>query len=127
MMQPADLVVFAALAVVLFAAGHVLTRKRRGASGAFAGVMPGDMQSLNEAAEATYRIARDEGMPLAVVAVRDGNAVGFFARSIVSVVGAWRKNAAGGFEAAPGDADAQSLYIRRGDIETYLRWARTVK
>jgi hypothetical protein len=125
MIQTADLVVFAALGVVLLAAGRVLTRKGRATW--FAGGRPRDMQSLNEAAEASYKAARDESMALATVAVREGNPLGFFARSIVSVVGAWRKNGTGGFEAAKGDGDAQSLYIRRRDIKSYLRWARTVK
>ena len=85
------------------------------------------MQPLIEAAETANKIARDERMALAVVAERSGNAVAWFARSIASVVSTWRQKDAGGFEAAKGDADPQSLYIRRGDIDSYLRWARTVK
>ncbi|HEY2068941.1 MAG TPA: hypothetical protein VGG48_05255 [Rhizomicrobium sp.] len=85
------------------------------------------MQPLIEAAEAASKIAHDERMALAVVAERSGDAVTWFARNIASVVGAWRKNEGGDFEAAKGDGDIQSLYIRRGDLESYLRWARTVQ
>jgi hypothetical protein len=85
------------------------------------------MQPLIEAAEAVSKIARDERMALAVVAERSGDAVAWFVLSMTSVVGAWQKSDGGGFEAAKGDGDAQSLYIRRKDIDSYLRWARTVK
>ncbi len=85
------------------------------------------MQPLIEAAETANKIAHDERMALAVVADRSGDAVAWFAHNITSVVGAWRKNDGGGFEPVQGDADVQSLYIRRGDIDSYLRWARTVK
>lgn len=127
MMQTTALILFGAIAVLLFAVGHFLARKRGAVRAPFAGGRPDDMQPLIEAAETANKIARDERMALAVVAERSRDAIAFFARSIASVVGAWRKNDAGGFDAAKGDADPQSLYIRRGDIESYLRWARTVK
>ena len=127
MTQAAPLILFGVIAVLLFAAGHLLARKRRAASASIAGGRPDSMQPLIEAAETASKIARDERMALAVVAERSGNAIVWFAKSIASVVGAWRKNGSGGFESAKGDADAQSLYIRRGDIDSYLRWARTVK
>jgi len=85
------------------------------------------METLVDAAKSVLETARKERMALAVVAERSGDALAFFARSIANVVGAWRKNDAGGFDAAKDDGDVQSLYIRRGDIESYLRWARTVK
>ncbi len=127
MTQTAALIWFGVLAVLLFATGHLLARKRRAVPASIAGGRPDSMQPLIEAAQAVNKIARDERMALAVVAERSGDAVAFFARSIASVVGAWRKNEAGGFDAATGDEDAQSLYIRRGGIDSYLRWARTVK
>jgi hypothetical protein len=127
MTQTAALIWFGVLAVLLFATGHLLARKRRAVPASIAGGRPDSMQPLIEAAQAANKIARDERMALAVVAERSGDAVAFFARSIASVVGAWRKNEAGGFDAATGDEDVQSLYIRRGDIDSYLRWARTVK
>ncbi|HEY2033900.1 MAG TPA: hypothetical protein VGH02_09470 [Rhizomicrobium sp.] len=125
MTQSADLILFGVIAVALFAAGHLLARKRRAAH--FAGGRPDDMLSLNEAAEAVCKAARDERMPLAVVAERNGNPLMFFARSIASVISTWKQNGAGGFNDAKGDGDTQSLYIRRRDIGSYLRWARTVK
>jgi hypothetical protein len=86
------------------------------------------MESLLDAAKSVMETARKERMALAVVAERSGDAIAFFARSLIDIVGAWRKNTAGGFAAASkDDADLQSLYIRREDIESYLRWARTVK
>ncbi|HEY8950383.1 MAG TPA: hypothetical protein VIM56_15970 [Rhizomicrobium sp.] len=127
MTQSAALIWFGVIAVLLFATGHLLARKRRAVPASIAGGRPDSMQPLIEAAEAAHKIARDERMALAVVAERSGDPVAFFMRSIASVVGAWRKNDSGGFEAAKGDEDAQSLYIRRGDIDSYLRWARTVK
>ncbi len=127
MTQTAALIWFGVLAVLLFATGHLLARKRRAVPASIAGGTPDSMQPLIEAAQAVNKIARDERMALAVMAERSGDPVAFFARSIASVVGAWRKNEAGGFDAATGDEDVQSLYIRRGDIDSYLRWARTVK
>ncbi|MGN6516676.1 MAG: hypothetical protein ACTHLR_12655 [Rhizomicrobium sp.] len=127
MTQYTALIWFGVIAVLLFGAGHLLARKRRASSASIAGGRPDSMQPLIEAAETANKIARDERMALAVVAERSGNAVAWFARSIASVVSTWRQKDAGGFEAAKGDADPQSLYIRRGDIDSYLRWARTVK
>jgi hypothetical protein len=122
-MQPAALIWFGVLAVLLFATGHLLARKRNTVPASIAE----GMQRLIDAAETASKIARDERVALAAVAERSGDPAAFFARSIVSVVGAWRKNETGGFDAATGDEDVQSLYIRHGDIDTYLRWARTVK
>jgi hypothetical protein len=127
MTQSAALIWFGVLAVLLFATGHVLARKRRAVPASIAGERPDSMQPLIEAAEAADKIAHDERLALAVMAERSGDAVAWFARSIASVVGAWRKDDTGGFEAAKGDGDIQSLYIRHGDIDSYLRWARTVK
>lgn len=84
------------------------------------------MQLLIEAAAAVNKIARDERMALAVVAERSGDAVAWFAQNMASIVGAWRKNDSGDFEAAKGDGDIQSLYIRHQDVDAYLRWARDV-
>jgi hypothetical protein len=127
MTQSALLIWFGVIAVLLFATGHVLAQKRRAVPASIAGSGADGMQPLIEAAEAANKIAHDERMALAVVAERSGDAVAWFARSIASVVGAWEKAGTGGFQAAKGDGDIQSLYIRRGDIDSYLRWARTVK
>ena len=85
------------------------------------------MESLFDAAKSVTETARKERLPLAVVAEREGDVLGFFARNIARVVGVWRKKDGGDYEPAKGDGDPQSLYIRPGDIESYLRWARTVK
>lgn len=85
------------------------------------------MIPLIEAAAEICETARREKLALAVAAERSGDAIAWFARNIPSIVGTWRKNDAGDFEAAQGDGNEQSLYIRRADIDTYLRWARTVK
>jgi hypothetical protein len=127
MTQTAALVWFGVLAVLLFATGHLLARKRRALPASIAGGRPDSMLPLIESAEMINKVAREERMALAVVAERSGDAIAWFAQSIASVIGAWRKNDRGGFEAAQGDADLQSLYIRREDIDSYLRWARTVK
>jgi hypothetical protein len=127
MTQSAALIWFGVIAVLLFATGHMLARRRRAARALIAEGRPENMQPLIQAAEAVNKIARDERMALAVVAERGGDAIDWFAHNMVSIVGAWRKNDTGGFEAATSDADVQSLYIRSRDVDSYLRWARAVQ
>lgn len=126
MMQPAALFLFGVIAVFLFVVGHVLARKRHAAPASIADGRPDNMRPLIEAAGAVNKIAQDERMALAVLAGRSGDAVVWFARNMTSIVGAWRKNGSGNFEATKDDGDIQSLYIRRKDIDAYLRWARDV-
>jgi hypothetical protein len=114
MTQSAALIWFGVLAVLLFATGHVLARKRRAVPASIAGERPDSMQPLIEAAEAADKIAHDERLALAVMAERSGDAVAWFARSIASVVGAWRKDDTGGFEAAKGYGTGISTPICAG-------------
>jgi hypothetical protein len=84
------------------------------------------MQPLLKGAEAVNDVARAERLALAVVAERSGDATNWFARNIAAIVGAWRKNDAGAFEATKDDFDVQSLYTRKEGLERYLTWARAV-
>jgi len=89
------------------------------------------MMSLMDAAKAAYEIARREEMVIVTVAERgpDDGAIGWFARSIAGVIPIYRGSNAG-FEkltVASVDAELQSLYIRKQDYQTYVRWARTMQ
>ncbi|HWA30164.1 MAG TPA: hypothetical protein VG867_03670 [Rhizomicrobium sp.] len=114
--------IFVVAAGVIFAL--VVARRRSSPEGE-----NGAMVALLEAASRVCETARHEKLALVVVAERNGtDPVQWFAQSIASVVNIWTKSAAGEFAAASrGDADLQSLYIRKSDIDTYLRWARTVQ
>jgi hypothetical protein len=89
------------------------------------------MMSLMDAAKAAYEIARREEMVIVTVAERapDDGAIGWFARSIAGVIPIYRGSNAG-FEKladASAAAELQSLYIRKQDYQTYVRWARTMQ
>ena len=90
------------------------------------------MMSLVDAAKAAYEIARREQMVIVTVAERapEDGAVGWFARSIAGVIPIYRSGKAGNFEKLDGGsigAELQSLYIRKQDYQTYVRWARTMQ
>jgi len=80
-----------------------------------------------EAAAQAYEAAKRERMTIAWVAenAQDSSSpVGWFARSIVGVVAAYRKSGTG-FEKTEGvGTELQSLYIRKRDYRTYIGWAR---
>jgi hypothetical protein len=116
------IILFGFAALLLFGFGHLLARRNRADTSGDDG-----MQKLDEAAAAAYETARRERMPLAAIAEMASDPVRWFARNLANIVGAWKNNKAGGYEAAKGDGDTQSLYIRRRDLANYLRWARTVK
>jgi hypothetical protein len=89
------------------------------------------MMSLMEAAKAAYEIARRERMVIVTVAERaskDG-AIGWFARSIAGVLPIYRGSHAGFEKLADASAapELQSLYIRKQDYQTYVRWARSMQ
>lgn len=89
------------------------------------------MMSLMDAAKAAYEIARRERMVIVTVAERasEDGAIGWFARSIAGVIPIYRGGNAG-FEKladASATAELQSLYIRKQDYQTYVRWARSMQ
>ena len=89
------------------------------------------MMSLMAAAEAVYEIALREEMVIVTVAERapEDGAIGWFARSIAGVIPIYRGSNAG-FEKLAGAsvcAELQSLYIRKQDYQTYVRWARSMQ
>jgi hypothetical protein len=90
------------------------------------------MMSLMEAAEAAYEIARRERMVIVTVAERapEDGAIGWFARSIAGVIPIYHSGNAGNFEKLAGTnigGELQSLYIRKQDYQTYVRWARSMQ
>ncbi|HUO94531.1 MAG TPA: hypothetical protein VMU22_16515 [Rhizomicrobium sp.] len=90
------------------------------------------MMSLLEAAKTAYETARREHMVIVTVAERAAHegAIGWFAQSIAGVIPVYRGGAARDFEklAAPSvGTDLQSLYIRKQDFQTYVRWARSMQ
>jgi hypothetical protein len=89
------------------------------------------MMSLMDAATAAYEIARDEQMVIVTVAERapEDGAVGWFARSIAGVIPIYRGSNAGfeKFAGASVGSELQSLYIRKQDYQTYVRWARSMQ
>jgi hypothetical protein len=123
---------FTVVAVSLLLAGYRRVRARRVAPARIAGKEAKKMLSLRDAAAAAYQAAKKEGMIIGRVAERaDGDAAWWFALSIAGVVPVYQKSAADDFEKlAPGTSvglQAQSLYIRKQDYQTYLRWARSMQ
>ena len=89
------------------------------------------MMSLMDAAKAAYEIAQREEMVIVTVAERapENGAIAWFARSIAGVLPIYRGSNAG-FEKladASAAAELQSLYIRKQDYQTYVRWARSMQ
>jgi hypothetical protein len=93
-----------------------------------AGGVRGPKVPLLQAAAEICKTARREKLALIKGLENSGeDPAEWFVSSIADVVPVCRRNAAG-FEACCwGDCDAQSLYIRKRDINTYLRWARSVQ
>ena len=121
---------FAFAAVSLFAIGRARGRTAPPLQIASDGKTP--MMSLMDAAKAAYEIARREQMVIVTVAERapEDGAIGWFARSIAGVLPIYRSGHAGNFEKlaeAGAGAELRSLYIRKQDYQTYVRWARTMQ
>jgi hypothetical protein len=117
----------------LFAIGGALARRQR----AVPALIPSDgktkMMTLMEAAAAAYEAAKREKMVIVMVAERasggDG-AVAWLAASIAGVIPVYRMSTANAFEklARPSiGSELQSLYIRKQDLQTYVRWARSMQ
>jgi hypothetical protein len=119
---------FVIAAVSLFAIGRA--RGRAAPPLLIAGGEKTAMMSLMDAAQAAYEIARRERLVIAIVAERapENGAIAWFARSIAGVIPIYRNGNAGNFEKiADAGAELQSLYIRKQDYQTYVRWARTMQ
>ena len=121
---------FVVAAASLFAIGRA--RGRGAPPLLIAGDGKTPMMSLMEAAKAAYETARRERMVIATVAERaaDEGAVSWFARSIAGVIPIYRGGKAGNFEKLAGTSvgsEMQSLYIRKQDYQTYVRWARSMQ
>jgi hypothetical protein len=126
----APYLLFAITAVSLFAIGQA--RRHRVPPLRIAGNGKTPMMSLIEAAEAAYEVARRERMVIVTVAERapDGSAVAWFAKSIAGVLPIYRSARAGNFEKLADTnigSELQSLYIRKQDYQTYVRWARSMQ
>ena len=127
--QTAPYLLFAVAAVSLFAIGWAKGRRAPPLLIADDGKTP--MMSLKDAAEAVYEIARRERMVIVTVAERakDDGVVGWFAKSIAGVLPIYRSSGAGFEKLADTSigSELQSLYIRKQDYQTYVRWARSMQ
>jgi uncharacterized protein YaiE (UPF0345 family) len=130
--QAGPYILFGAAALSLFAIGSLRTNSRRPAPARIADDGKTAMMPLMEAAEAVYETARRERMVIVTVAerARGQTAVEWFAQSIAGVVPVYRVRDSNTFEkldAANVGAELQSLYIRKRDYQTYVRWARPMQ
>ena len=121
---------FAVAAVSLFAIGKARARRAPPLRIADNGKTP--MMSLLEAAEAAYETARRERMVIVTVAQRAAgeSAVEWFAKSIAGVLPIYRNGGTGNFEKLTDTgigSELRSLYIRKQDYQTYVRWARSMQ
>jgi len=125
---------FALAALALFAMGELLSRKWRAAPARVLDQKGKIMMLLPDAAAAAYSAAGREGLALAKVAehARDvSNATDWFARSLPAIVPVYRQSEPDIFQKLGSSPEvgtqSQSLYIRKRDLQFYLRWARTVQ
>jgi hypothetical protein len=121
---------FGIAAVSLFAIGRAKARRAPPQLIADDGKTP--MMSLLEAAEAAYEIARRERMVIVTVAERatEEGAVAWFAKSIAGVIPVYASRDAKAYEMlchVSVGTELQSLYIRKQDYQTYVRWARSMQ
>ena len=126
----APLILFAVVAVFLFALGHLLSRTRRAAPALIARSGSKRMLPLTQAATSVYDTAKRERMVVVTVAEKAGEGpVSWFAKSIASVIPVYRIGISNAFEKLQGAAGAelQSLYIQKRDYKTYVRWARSMQ
>ena len=99
--------------------------------------------ALGEAARQIYIDAKDEALPIAVVAEREAapdSLTTWFANSILQLVPVYRIVDGSYVRADTGnpretiiglisrlDLGVDDLYVRRRDVRAYLRWARTLQ
>lgn len=131
--MPYAALTFVLMAVLLFGLGHLLSALSRRAAPAHVNDKRGDkMQSLSEAASAAYQAAKRERLPIASVAEKaaDGPA-SWFAQSIASVIPVYRADSGTAYEKLWRKneirAELPSLYIRKRDYQSYVRWARSMQ
>ncbi len=128
---PADPEVVGAAAVALVTGGGVLARRL--------GAPPAHIHSqqrmvpLLEAASMVCEKANGEELAIRLIARRndeDLSAHEWFARSLLLIVPIYRKIDTGMFERLelPDDGfEYRVLHVRKRDIRSYLRWARTLQ
>jgi hypothetical protein len=131
--RTAPYVLFAVAALALFGLGDVLARRRRIAPDRIGDDGKTEMMSLMDAAQSVYETARRERMVIVTVAERAEGSTGalaWFAHSIAGVIPVYRARATYEFEKLSAQSvgtDWQSLYIRKRDYQTYVRWARSMQ
>jgi len=120
-----------AAALTLFIGGEFLARRRQHAPRVNS---PDKMMPLLEAALMLCAWASREQLAIALTACRIDETLGaheWFASSLATIVPVYRKIKEQNFERLerPVDigSDSRSLYIRKRDIQAYMRWARTVQ
>src|SRR5215469_12020226 len=98
--------------------------------------------TLSDAARKIYIDAKDEALPIAIVAEREAapdSLTTWFANSILQLVPVYRQVEGSYVRADTGnpretiigllsrlDLGVDDLYVRRRDVRAYLRWARTL-
>jgi hypothetical protein len=127
-------VLFAVAALVLFATGELLARKWRAAPARIHDPKGKMMMLLLDAAATAYNVANREGLAIAKVAERARDVpdpADWFARSLPAIVPVYRQSEPDTFQKLGSSSEvgtpSQSLYIRKRDLQFYLRWARTVQ
>ena len=127
--QSTYLVLFAVAALALLGLGKFFARRTRPAPARISG--SGKMMPLMKAAVSANQAARRSRLVIATVAERTGDPAAWFARSIVSIVPAYRKQGLGVFEKIEDGTQfgtaPEALYIQKRDYQTYLRWARSMQ
>jgi hypothetical protein len=129
--QSAPYVLFVVVAIGLVAIVRLRARKRRAAPASITSDGRTAMMTLKDAAAEIYDTAKRERMVIVTVAESaGGDAVGWFARSIAGVIPIYQQGNANGFEklaAHSVGSTLESLYIRKQDYPTYVRWARSMQ
>jgi hypothetical protein len=129
LLQSPDAMLVAAAAGmgVLLAILLVVYSWRRGSNGA-------RTVSLQDAAAKAYQSAKRNRMAIVSVAERAGpaqNAVAWFVQSIAAMIPVYRRRARSGRLEKMGKVDPlkepAALRIRKRDLATYLRWARSMQ
>ncbi len=133
---------FIIAAIVLFALGYTLSRRKRAAPSLVTAGQSALMTTLAEAAAEASAVAKRKRMVIARIA-QAHDQVSWFAQSIASVIPVYHKREEdGAFEKLPGPLPragddpesvsrvgtrARSLYIRKQDFKSYVHWARSVQ
>jgi hypothetical protein len=112
----------------------VFRRRAAGARVLIAAEGANQMMTLTDAANAVHETGKRERLAMVTMAEhrnRLADPTGWFAASIAGVVPVYQRRADGAFERVDKGHVAQgeisALYILKRDLQTYMRWARSVQ